>query len=131
MALLNASSNVLGFVGKKGKALYDALDELDEQQPIRKAGMMNIFAKTAATGFANGRTVLSYIQELRELRGDRFYAVVSKELREETKNSIDQGLFHKADESQHRPPDGFTSAKSFKTSDRYGNLQLTLLCQRR
>jgi len=25
----------------------------------------------------------------------------------------------------HRPPDGFTSAQSFKTFDRYGNLQLS------
>lgn len=120
-ALLNASENVLSFVGKKGKALYDALDD----DPIRKAGMLNIFSKTAATVFGNGRSVLSYIQELRELRGDRFYAVVSKELREETKNSIDHGLFHKADQSLHHPPEGFSSAKSFKTSDRYGNLQLT------
>ena len=120
-ALLNASENVLSFVGKKGKALYDALDD----DPIRKAGMLNIFAKTAATVFGNGRSVLSYIQELRELRGDRFYAAVSKELREETKNSIDHGLFHNADQSLHHPPEGFSSAKSFKTSDRYGNLQLT------
>lgn len=119
--LLEASENVLSFVGKKGKALYDALDD----DPIRKAGMLNIFSKTAATVFGNGRSVLTYIQELRELRGDRFYAVVSKELREETKNSIDQGLFDDADQSLHHPPEGFSSAKSFKTSDRYGNLQLT------
>lgn len=119
--LLEASENVLSFVGKKGKELYDALDD----DPIRKAGMLNIFSKTASTVFGNGRSVLTYIQELRELRGDRFYAVVSKELREETKNSIDQGLFHDADQSLHHPPEGFSSAKSFKTSDRYGNLQLT------
>ena len=121
LAVLNASENVLSFVGLKGKALYDALDN----DPIRKAGMLNIFAKTAATGFGNGRNVLSYVQQLRELRGDRFFAVVSKELREDTKNSIDQGLFHEADQSLHHPPPGFSPASSFKTSDRYGNLQLT------
>lgn len=126
-ALLNASENVLSFVGKKGKALYDALE--DDPIPIRKAGMLNIFSKTAATVFGNGRNVLSYIHELKELRGDRFFAVVSKELREETKNSIDQGIFHKADQSLHHPPEGFSRAGSFKTSDRYGNLQLTFFAK--
>lgn len=119
-ALLNASGNVLKFEGKKGKALYDAIDD-----SIRKAGMLNIFAKCGATGFGNGRSVLSHILELKELRGDRFFAVVSKELRSETKNSIANGLFHKADQSMHDPPPGFTAQGSFKTSDHYGNLQLS------
>lgn len=117
--LLKASANVLAFEGQKGKGLYDALD------PIRKAGMLNIIAKTGATGLGNGKSVLSYIKELKELRGDRFFAVVSKDLREETKNSIDEGIFHEADQSLHHPPPEFSPAKSFKTSDRYGNLQLT------
>jgi hypothetical protein len=117
--LLSASAAVLSFEGKKGKPLYDALD------PVRKAGFLNIARKTGATGLTNGKNVLSYIQELTELRGDRFFAVVSKELREETKNSIDAGIFHKADQSLHHPPKGFAAAGSFKTSDRYGNLQLT------
>jgi hypothetical protein len=117
--LLSASAAVLSFEGKKGKALYDALDN------VRKAGFLNIARKTGATGLSNGKNVLFYIQELTELRGDRFFAVVSKELREETKNSIDAGIFHKADQSLHHPPKGFSAAGSFKTSDRYGNLQLT------
>ncbi|MGI8919856.1 MAG: hypothetical protein ACR2H6_14785 [Pyrinomonadaceae bacterium] len=117
--LLKASAAVLSFEGKKGKVLYDALD------PIRKAGFFNIVRKTGSTGLANGKSVLSYIQELTELRGDRFFAVVSKDLREETKNSIDEGIFHPADQSLHHPPPNFSAAGSFKTPDRYGNLQLT------
>jgi hypothetical protein len=117
--VLENSEKVLGFEAKKGKALYDALDD------IRRAGMLNIAAKTRATLLTNGRTVLSYIQELREIRGDRFFAAVPKELREETKNSVSEGLFHPADSSLHHPPPGFTDAKSFKTPDHYGNLQLT------
>lgn len=120
-ALLNQSGNVVSFEGKKGKVLYDALD-ID---PIRKAGMLNIFAKTRATGFGNDRNVLSYVQELTEVRGDRFFAVVSKELRSETKNSIDKGLFQEADQSLHHPLPGFTAQGSFKTADHYGNLQLS------
>ena len=120
-ALLNQSGNVVSFEGKTGKALYDALD-ID---PIRKAGMLNIFAKTRATGFGNDRNVLSHVQDLTEVRGDRFFALVSKELRSETKNSIDKGLFHEADQSLHHPLPGFSAQGSFKTADRYGNLQLS------
>lgn len=117
--VLGNSGKVLGFEDKKGKELYDALDD------IRRAGLLNITAKTRATLLTNGRTVLSYIQELREIRGDRFFAAVPKELREETKNSVSEGLFHSADESLHHPPANFSHAGSFKTPDHYGNLQLT------
>jgi len=117
--LLENSDKVFSFEGKKGKELYDALDD------IRRAGMLNIAVKTAATPLTNGRTVLSYIQRLNEIRGDRFFCTVPKELREETKNSVVEGLFDPADQSQHHPPEGFSHAGSFKTPDHYGNLQLS------
>lgn len=117
--LLENSDKVLSFEGKKGKDLYDSLDD------IRKAGLLNIAVKTGATPLSNGRTVLSYIQKLNELRGDRFFCVVPKDLREETKNSVAEDLFHPADQSLHHPPQGFSPAGSFKTPDHYGNLQLT------
>ena len=116
---LENSDKVLAFEGKKGKDLYDALDD------IRKAGLLNIAAKTGATPLSNGRTVISYIAKLNEVRGDRFFCVVPKELREETKNSVVEGLFNPADQSLHHPPQGFSAAGSFKTPDHYGNLQLT------
>jgi hypothetical protein len=117
--LLENSDKVLSFEGKKGRELYDALDD------IRKAGMMNIVAKTQNTSLTNGRTVFSYIQKLNEVRGDRFFCVVPKELRQETKNSVAEGLFDDAPDTLHHPPVGFDRAGSFKTPDRYGNLQLT------
>jgi len=117
--LLENSDKVFSFEGKKGRELYDALDD------IRRAGMLNIAVKTAATPLTNGRTVLSYIQRLNEIRGDRFFCSVPRELREETKNSVAEGLFDPADQSQHHPPEGFSHAGSFKTPDHYGNLQLT------
>jgi hypothetical protein len=117
--LLESSEKVLTFDGKKGKALYDGLDD------IRRAGLLNIAAKTGATPLTNKRTVLSYLGELQEIRGDRFFVRVPKELREETKNSVAEDLFHPADESLHHPPAGFSHAGSFKTPDHYGNLQLT------
>lgn len=117
--LLENSDKVFSFEGKTGKDLYNSLDD------IRKAGLLNIAVKTGATPLSNGRTVLSYIAKLNEIRGDRFFAVVPKELREETKNSVAEGLFHPADQSLHHPPPGFSPAESFKTPDHYGNLQLT------
>jgi hypothetical protein len=117
--LLNNSNSVLSFPNKSGEGLYDALDD------IRKAGLLNIIAKCGSTPLSNGKTVLPSVVKLNEVRGDRFFAVVPKELREETKHSEINGLFKDADSSLHRPPDGFTSAGSFKSKDRYGNLQLT------
>ncbi|MGD0921751.1 MAG: hypothetical protein ABSA70_08330 [Terriglobia bacterium] len=121
--LLENSNEVLGFEGKGGDALYDALDD------IRKAGLLNIFKKAANTRLSNGQTVFPYIQSLIELRGDRFFAAVPKVLREETKNSVAAGVFSPASELLHRPPEGFTKAESFKTGDRYGNLQLSFFAR--
>lgn len=120
--LLNGSDNVLSFEGKAGEKLYDALDD------IRRAGLLNIVAKANATPLAVGKNVLSFVGELRELRGDRFFAVVPKALREEVKNSVAEGLFRQVSGALHHLPGqftGFTDAGSFKTFDRYGNLQLT------
>lgn len=117
--LLENSDKVLSFEGKKGKSLYDALGD------ISKAGLLNIAAKTRHTPLTGGGTVLPLIQELQEIRGDRFFAVVPKKLRQDTKNSVVEGLFHKVSGSLHHPPPGFVSADSFKTQDHYGNLQLT------
>ena len=117
--VLIATDNLLGFPNLSGKNLYGPLDD------IRKAGLLNIFAKSAWTGLTNGRTVSSYFVQLLELRGDRFHVVVPKELREETKNSAQAGLFDPAPEGMHYPPAGFSHAGSWKSPDHYGNLQLT------
>jgi hypothetical protein len=120
--LLDSSDKVLGCEGMKGEDLYKKLDD------IRKAGLLNIAAKSRATPLSNGKTVLGYVQLLHELRGDRFFATVPKALREETKNSVADDLFHPADQSLHHPPagfPGFTNAGSFKTNDPHGNLQLS------
>jgi len=117
--LLKRSNNVLAFEGATGAALFEALDE------FRKAGLLNIAAKAQSALLSNGKTVFPQVQQLLEVRGDRFFARVPKELREETKNSVDAGLFRPVDGSLHHPPPGYSMAGSFKTEDRYGNLQLT------
>ena len=118
--LLDNSDQVLSFEGKKGKELYDALDD------ISRAGLLNMAAKTGATPLTGGGSVLSYVRELLRLRGDRFYAVVPRELRERIKNSIFEGLFNEVSGSLHDPPSGgYSRAGSFKTREQYGNLQVT------
>lgn len=117
--LLENSDKVLSFEGKKGKELYDALDDL------RKANMLNLTSKCAATPLSNGKTILPFIEKITEIRGERFFAVVPKDLRQETKNSAVAGLFDPAPDTLHNPPPGFTRAGSFKTPDKFGNLQLT------
>jgi hypothetical protein len=120
--ILTNSPNVLGFENKTGQTLYDALDD------IRRGGVLNIARKTLATRFDNNESVLERIREIRELRGDRFFAFVDKELREEVKHSVNSGLFHSVSGSQHHLPaqfEAFEPAGSFKTDDHFGNLQLT------
>jgi hypothetical protein len=121
--LLENTAALESFAGRSGAELYDSLDD------IRRAGLLNIAAKAAATVFPNGRSVLAYVQELRKLRGDRFYAAVPKELREETRNAISHGLFRSVSGALHRPDPGFVEVGSFKTRDRYGNLQLTFFAK--
>ena len=106
--LLGRSNNVLGFEGLSGQQLYDKLD------CIRKAGLLNIAAKCSVTPFADETVVLPRIDEIYELRGDRFFAKVPKTLREDTKNSARNRLFDKADDTLHHPPEGFSKAGSFK-----------------
>jgi hypothetical protein len=117
--LLEASSGVSSFEGHAGEALYESMDAL------RRAGFLNLVAKAAATLFSSGRPVLDYFTQIREVRGDRMFVVASKELRAETENSLAEDLFRPVDGSLHHPPPGFSSAGSYKSDDRYGNLQLT------
>jgi hypothetical protein len=121
--ILERSDRVLTFEGKRGKDLYDATDD------IRRACLLNIASKCGATRLSNGKTVLPYIEKIIELRGERFFGVVPKELREETKNSVSEDLFRPVSEILHTPPPGFDHAGSFKTFDQYGNLQLTFFAK--
>lgn len=93
--LLERSPHVLNFDGLKGEALYNALDDL------RKAGFLNLVAKANRTRFttqASAPSVLSFIEELTELRGDRFFAAIPAELRSETINNGNGTLFHEVSE---------------------------------
>jgi hypothetical protein len=112
-------SEIEGYPNLRGEALYEAFDD------IRKAGLLNICAKMRATTFRGEQSVLSYVSSLTRLRGDRFFAHVEKELRDATKTSVADGLFREVNGGLHTPPPGYQRVDSYKTDDRYGNLQLT------
>lgn len=117
--VLKSSNKVTGFEGLSGQGLYNKLDD------IRRAGLLNIVTKCGATLLAGGRSVLSFIDQLRDLRGDRFFCDVPQQLRDEVKNAAQAGRFDVVSSALHHPPDGTEAAGSFKSQDQYGNLQLT------
>jgi hypothetical protein len=123
--ILSDTDTLFGYENLSAGDLYTALDNDD----VKKAGLLNILAKTSAVAFANQRKVSSYIRSVVELRGDRFFAIVDKALREETKNSVLDDLFYEAPEGLHHPPLGFDPAGSYKTFDHYGNLQLSFFAK--
>lgn len=113
------TSSVEGNETVQGKDLYKALDN------PRKAGLLNVYTKMKKTVFENERDAFSYVSSFTRIRAQRFFAKVKKELRDEVKNSIASNLFHEVSGALHTPPPGFSSADSFKTRDKYGNLQLS------
>lgn len=113
------NSEVESYPNQKGENLYLALDG------IRKAGLLNIYHKMHRTILQNKRHCFSYVTSLTRIRGDRFFAKVNTDFRDEVKNGTSAHLFHEADDSLHHPPVGYSNAGSFKTQDQYGNLQLS------
>jgi hypothetical protein len=115
------NSDIESFPGVHGADLYQSLDD------VRKAGLLNIYAKMQHTTFKmpEPRNVFSYVTSLTRLRGDRFFAKVQKELRDEVKNSVAANLFDVQPGGMHTPPPGYVLVDSYKTLDPYGNLQLT------
>jgi len=111
------TSNIDTHPGKSGQELYEMLDA------VRKACLLNIFMKSANTMLLDGTSCFDHIGGLIKLRGDRFFAVTRAALREEVQNA--KAIFHEVSGALHHPPDGYTDAGSFKTGERYGNLQLS------
>ncbi|QOY85012.1 hypothetical protein [Paludibaculum fermentans] len=106
---------------QQGEALYTALDAQ------RQACLLNIAIKASATILGDGTSCFSHMGGLLKLRRDRFFVRTTAALFEETQNA--SRLFHEVSEALHHPPDGYQPAKSFKTFDKYGNLQLSFFRQ--
>jgi hypothetical protein len=106
-------------VAAQGEALYAALAD------IQKAGLFNLFAKMSGFGFDDRRTVWSFVDRLFRIRADRIFADVQPALRDLVKSATATDRFREVSGSLHTPPPGFCQAGSFKTSEQFGNLQLT------
>jgi hypothetical protein len=115
---LDDSSFTMG--QKRGVDLYPDLPD------ILCAGLLNLAGKARQTLLSSGKSALSYLTDMVELHGDRLFARVSPELPAECKRSETAGILHSVSDALHDPMNGFVRAGSFKTFDRYGNLQLTL-----
>jgi hypothetical protein len=111
-------SDVEGAAGK-GEATYAALAD------TQKAGLFNLFAKMSTFGFDAQRTVWTFVERLYRIRADRIFVEVEPGLRDLVKGAIADDRFREVSGKLHTPPPGFAPAGSFKTSERYGNLQLS------
>ena len=118
-ALLERSRSVRGHDGLTGPALYEAMSD------VAKAGLLNVSKKSLATAFKNGSDLLPHVVLLDAL-GDRCFVEVPRTLIEQMPQLVDEHTFRKVDGSLHDAPDGLLPAGSFKTSDAFGNLQVTL-----
>ncbi len=115
-----------------GAELYGSLDE--KQQ----AGLLNLFAKMSSFKFDGTRSVWSSVQRIYRVRPDRIFADVEIDLRDRVKSALathrfadrDGSGFRDVDGRLHTPPPGFDAGGSFKTTDPYGNLQLSFFSSR-
>jgi hypothetical protein len=114
-------SEVEGLAGRRGEDIFQAL----ESEPFRKAGLLNLFAKMNRTPLGGTGTTWRFVDALYRIRGDRVFANVKTEFRDLVKTAVGAGQFREVSGSLHTPPAGFHAAGSFKSQDRYGNVQLT------
>lgn len=110
-----------------GDELYRGLDEK------QRAGLLNLFAKMSSFKFDETRSVWSSVKRVYRIRPDRVFVDVDVDLRDRVKSALathrfkdrDGEGFRDANDKLHTPPPGFASGGSFKTTDPYGNLQLS------
>jgi len=102
-----------------GEALYEGLIN------TQRAGLFNLFTKMSAFGFDDRRSVWSFVDSLFRVRADRIFVDVQPALRDLVKGAVVSERFRAVNGSLHTPPPLFGHAGSFKTSEQYGNLQLT------
>jgi hypothetical protein len=76
-------------------------------------------------GFDETHTVWSAVEHIYRIRPDRVFADVDVALRDRVKAELISQRFHEVSGKLHTPPPGFVFAGSFKTDERYGNLQLS------
>jgi len=102
----------------RGADLYLALDAY----PLLKACFLNIVAKSALTHLQSGDSCLQHYQGIFRFEQDRIFVGTTAGLVEEAAHS---NSLHSVSAALHDPMPGYHIVSSYKTFDRYGNLQLT------
>jgi hypothetical protein len=102
----------------QGLPLYAALDKY----PLLKACYLNIVAKSAQTNLQDNLTCLDHYAGLVRIEQDRLFLRTGAALVEEVAQS---NSFHQVSAALHNPLPEYSIVSSFKTFDRYGNLQFT------
>lgn len=116
-------STVEGVSGT-GPDLYRSLAD------TQRAALFNLFAKMSSFGFDAERTVWTFVDRLYRIRPDRIFVDVDSPLRDLVKGAVAGERFREVSGKLHTPPPEFAEAGSFKTSERYGNLQLSFFASR-
>jgi hypothetical protein len=107
------------------RALVDGATYLNLDKE-RKSGLLNIIAKSERIVLPGGQTVLSSLTRLLRIQQDRLFAEVAPEFTETARKAIGERLFRLVSGAMHTPPVGYTNGPSYKTLERFGNLQVTL-----
>jgi hypothetical protein len=121
--VFEGSSDVKGFPGASGKALYEQLP------PIPRACVLNLFAKSEATALPDGSTVLDHLQSLHEIRQDRIFVLADGNMAPDLDASAALGTFYHrnaVDSMFHSGHGDFIKYASYKTHDPRGNLDITM-----
>jgi hypothetical protein len=111
--------NGVGIDEDKARSLYNGLGDFE------KAGLLNVWTKMTHTPMTEGNPASHYVDFVYQVRGDRFFADVNRSFRDLVRTATSTGAFKPVDGGLHTPPEGYEQAGSYKSTDGYGNLQLT------
>jgi hypothetical protein len=79
----------------------------------------------SAFGVDRVRSVWSFVDRIYRVKPDRIFVDVQPALLDMVKGAVAAERMREVSGKLHVPPPGFAESGSFKTTDRYGNLQLS------
>lgn len=113
---------VTGFEWPEEPGPFPGLAFEDLEDDVQRAALLNIWAKLWRTpvGLA---PAASFINEILEVREDRLIARMTTTASEALEDAENLG---RAPSLLHRPPEGYSGGRSYKSKDPAGNLQISL-----
>ncbi len=95
----------------------------DPNNNQQKGGLLNIYAKSKNTQFADNSNVMGYVKEIWGVLPARLFEIVDVKLHDLANSSPQE--FHSVSGALHQFRPGWHLVDSYKTFDSNGNLQLT------